>query len=36
VFYLKYHGYPRFFPLLALSRYKQMLASNDRMVTFGF
>ncbi|MDD2705619.1 MAG: squalene--hopene cyclase [Acidocella sp.] len=36
VFYLKYHGYPRFFPLLALSRYKQMLASNDRVVKFGF
>ncbi len=36
VFYLKYHGYPRFFPLLALSRYKQLLASNDRVVKYGF
>jgi len=36
VFYLKYHGYPRFFPLLALSRYKNLLASNDRRVKFGF
>ncbi len=36
VFYLKYHGYPRFFPLMALSRYKNLLASNDRMVKFGF
>jgi squalene-hopene/tetraprenyl-beta-curcumene cyclase len=36
VFYLKYHGYPRFFPLLALSRYKNLLASNDRMVKYGF
>jgi squalene-hopene/tetraprenyl-beta-curcumene cyclase len=36
VFYLKYHGYPRFFPLLALSRYRNLLASNDRMVKFGF
>ena len=36
VFYLKYHGYPRFFPLLALSRYKNLLASNDRIVKFGF
>ena len=35
VFYLKYHGYPRFFPLLALSRYKNLLASNDRTVNFG-
>jgi squalene-hopene/tetraprenyl-beta-curcumene cyclase len=36
VFYLKYHGYPRFFPLLALSRYRNLLASNDRQVKFGF
>jgi squalene-hopene/tetraprenyl-beta-curcumene cyclase len=36
VFYLKYHGYPRFFPLLALSRYRNLLASNDRRVKFGF
>jgi squalene-hopene/tetraprenyl-beta-curcumene cyclase len=36
VFYLKYHGYPRFFPLLALSRYKNLLASNDRIVKYGF
>ncbi len=36
VFYLKYHGYPRFFPLLALARYKNLLASNDRRVNFGF
>jgi squalene-hopene/tetraprenyl-beta-curcumene cyclase len=36
VFYLKYHGYPRFFPLLALSRYKNLLASNDRQVKYGF
>ncbi|MBU6450050.1 MAG: squalene--hopene cyclase [Rhodospirillales bacterium] len=36
VFYLKYHGYPRFFPLLAMSRYKQLLASNDRVVKYGF
>jgi squalene-hopene/tetraprenyl-beta-curcumene cyclase len=36
VFYLKYHGYPRFFPLLALSRYRNLLARNDRRVTFGF
>ena len=35
VFYLRYHGYPRFFPLLALARYKNLLASNDRTVNFG-
>ena len=36
VFYLKYHGYPRFFPLLALSRYRNLLASNNRQVNYGF
>ncbi len=36
VFYLKYHGYPRFFPLLALSRYRNLLASNDKNVRYGF
>jgi squalene-hopene/tetraprenyl-beta-curcumene cyclase len=36
VFYLKYHGYPRFFPLLALSRYRNLLARNDRLVKYGF
>jgi len=36
VFYLKYHGYPRFFPLMALSRYRNLLASNDRKVKYGF
>jgi squalene-hopene/tetraprenyl-beta-curcumene cyclase len=36
VFYLKYHGYPRFFPLQALSRYRTLRAANDRRVSFGF
>ena len=36
VLYLKYHGYPRFFPLLALSRYRNLLASNNRQVNYGF
>jgi squalene-hopene/tetraprenyl-beta-curcumene cyclase len=36
VFYLKYHGYPRFFPLLALSRYRNLLSSNSAEVKFGF
>ncbi|WP_026440315.1 squalene--hopene cyclase [Acidocella facilis] len=36
VFYLKYHGYPRFFPVLALSRYQRLIARNDRHVEFGF
>jgi squalene-hopene/tetraprenyl-beta-curcumene cyclase len=36
VFYLRYHGYPRFFPLLALSRYKGLMERNDRRVKYGF
>lgn len=36
VFYLKYHGYARFFPLMALSRYHNLLISNTAEVSFGF
>ncbi|MDE8349160.1 MAG: squalene--hopene cyclase [Acidocella sp.] len=36
VFYLKYHGYPRFFPLFALSRYQELLQTNERVVRYGF
>ncbi|OYV53202.1 MAG: squalene--hopene cyclase [Rhodospirillales bacterium 20-60-12] len=36
VFYLRYHGYPRFFPLLALSRYRGLTQSNSAKVQFGF
>jgi squalene-hopene/tetraprenyl-beta-curcumene cyclase len=28
VFYLRYHGYPRYFPLWALALYRQYLAGN--------
>ena len=35
VFYLRYHGYPKFFPLWALARYRNLTAGNDRMVKFG-
>jgi squalene-hopene/tetraprenyl-beta-curcumene cyclase len=35
VFYLRYHGYPKFFPLWALARYRNMTARNDRTVNFG-
>jgi squalene-hopene/tetraprenyl-beta-curcumene cyclase len=35
VFYLKYHGYPAFFPLWALARYRTLMASNDREVRWG-
>ncbi len=36
VFYLRYHGYRLFFPLLALARYRNLRASNDRRVAWGF
>ena len=35
VFYLRYHGYPRFFPLWALARYRNQKALNSRRVTWG-
>lgn len=36
VFYLRYHGYKQFFPLFALSRYRNLEKSNSRRVDFGF
>jgi squalene-hopene/tetraprenyl-beta-curcumene cyclase len=35
VFYLRYHGYKQFFPLLAMSRFRNLRRSNDRKVGFG-
>ncbi len=35
VFYLRYHGYPKFFPLWALARYRNLKSSNARSVAFG-
>lgn len=35
VFYLRYHGYPKFFPLWALARYRNLRRSNAREVAFG-
>jgi squalene-hopene/tetraprenyl-beta-curcumene cyclase len=35
VFYLRYHGYRRFFPLWALARYRNLLATNSGTVAFG-
>jgi squalene-hopene/tetraprenyl-beta-curcumene cyclase len=35
VFYLRYHGYGKFFPLWALARYRNLLRSNDRRVSVG-
>jgi squalene-hopene/tetraprenyl-beta-curcumene cyclase len=35
VFYLRYHGYPKFFPLWALARYRNLRRANDRHVAYG-
>jgi squalene-hopene/tetraprenyl-beta-curcumene cyclase len=35
VFYLRYHGYPRFFPLWAIARYRNLVAGNSRRVVNG-
>jgi squalene-hopene/tetraprenyl-beta-curcumene cyclase len=35
VFYLRYHGYPKFFPLWALARYRNLTRSNERAIAFG-
>jgi squalene-hopene/tetraprenyl-beta-curcumene cyclase len=35
VFYLRYHGYAKFFPLWALARYRNLTASNERKVAYG-
>ncbi len=36
VFYLRYHGYRLFFPLLALARYRTLMDTNESQVTYGF
>jgi len=35
VFYLRYHGYSKFFPLWALARYRNLKNTNARSVPFG-
>jgi len=35
VFYLRYDGYPKYFPLLALARYKNLSESNSKKVLYG-
>ena len=36
VFYLRYHGYKLFFPLLALARFRNLQRANDSRVAWGF
>jgi squalene-hopene/tetraprenyl-beta-curcumene cyclase len=35
VFYLRYHGYPKYFPLWALARYRNLKRGNVRRVEYG-
>jgi squalene-hopene/tetraprenyl-beta-curcumene cyclase len=35
VFYLRYHGYRKFFPLWALARYRNLLTGTNTRVSFG-
>lgn len=35
VFYLRYHGYPKYFPLWAVARYRNLKRSNARDVAWG-
>lgn len=36
VFYLRYHGYRLFFPLMALARFRNVRRANDPRVAYGF
>jgi len=35
VFYLRYHGYPKYFPLWAMARYRNLKRSNTQRVLHG-
>ena len=35
VFYLRYHGYAKFFPMWALARYRNLKAANTKSVLVG-
>jgi squalene-hopene/tetraprenyl-beta-curcumene cyclase len=35
VFYLRYHGYAKFFPLTALARYRDLVKTNSKRPAFG-
>jgi squalene-hopene/tetraprenyl-beta-curcumene cyclase len=35
VFYLRYHGYGKFFPLWALARYRNLVRTNSKLVQVG-
>jgi squalene-hopene/tetraprenyl-beta-curcumene cyclase len=35
IFYLRYHGYAKFFPVWAMARYRNLRTSNAPAVSFG-
>ena len=35
VFYLRYHGYAKYFPLWALARYRNLKAANTSRIAYG-
>jgi squalene-hopene/tetraprenyl-beta-curcumene cyclase len=35
VFYLRYHGYAKFFPIWALARFRNLRTVNNPTVAFG-
>jgi squalene-hopene/tetraprenyl-beta-curcumene cyclase len=35
ILYLRYHGYPKFFPLWALARYRNLKNANSTSVAYG-
>jgi squalene-hopene/tetraprenyl-beta-curcumene cyclase len=35
VFYLRYHGYSKFFPLWAMARYRNLKSGNTRQIAWG-
>jgi squalene-hopene/tetraprenyl-beta-curcumene cyclase len=35
VFYLRYHGYAKFFPVWAVARYRNLKSGNSRSVSYG-
>jgi squalene-hopene/tetraprenyl-beta-curcumene cyclase len=35
VFYLRYHGYSAYFPLWALSRYRNLMRGRNEVLRYG-
>ncbi|MGH6769556.1 MAG: squalene--hopene cyclase [Xanthobacteraceae bacterium] len=35
IFYLRYHGYAKFFPLWAMARYRNLKNANSKLVAYG-